>query len=103
MRNPGLVLVTGGSGFVGSAIIRALLAAGCPVRALCRASSLRDNLAGLDIEIVEGDIRDAHAVARAVTGARYLVHAAADYRLWTRDPASLRDTNVAGTRTVMDA
>src|SRR6266545_1014603 len=79
------IVVTGAAGFVGSAIVRAFLAAGYSVRAMCRASGRRDNLAGLDVEIVDGDIRDADAVARAMIGARYVAHAAADYRLWTRD------------------
>lgn len=97
------VLVTGASGFVGSGIARALLAAGYPVRALVRASSARTNLAGLDIEIVEGDVRDANSIARAVAGVRYVVHTAAEYRLWVRDPAALMQTNVEGTRTVMES
>lgn len=97
------VLLTGASGFVGSAIARALLSAGYPVRALVRASSVRDNLAGLALEAVEGDLCDTHAIARAMSGVRYVVHAAADYRLWARDPAALARTNVDGTRTLMQA
>jgi len=97
------VLLTGATGFVGSAIARALLAAGYRVRALVRASAVRANLAGLDVGIAEGDLRDASSVARAMIGIRYVVHAAADYRLWTRDPAALMQTNVEGTRTVMEA
>jgi dihydroflavonol-4-reductase len=73
------------------------------VRALLRASSPRDNVAGLDIEIVEGDLRDRAALSRAVRGARFVVHAAADYRLWTPDPEALVENNVAGTRTLMRA
>src|SRR2546426_7077620 len=99
----GRVVVTGATGFVGSAIVRSLVAAGYPVRAVCRASSRRDNLAGLDIDIVDADICDAEAVARAMAGARYLAHAAADYRLWARDPGAITHTNVVGTRTVMEA
>ena len=96
-------MVTGAAGFVGSAIVRSFVAAGYPVRAVCRASSRRDNLAGLDIDIVDADICDAEAVARAMAGGRYLAHAAADYRLWARDPGAITHTNVAGTRTVMEA
>src|SRR4051812_24507178 len=99
----GMVLLTGASGFVGSAIARALVAAGYPVRALVRPPGARATLADLPIEIIEGDIRDAQAVAHAVRGAHHVVHAAADYRLWTRDPAELRAVNVEGTRIVMEA
>src|SRR5205814_650653 len=93
----------GGTGFVGSALVRSFLRAGYSVRAFCRPSSSRNNVAGLDIEISDGDICDADAVARAVSGARYVVHAAADYRLWSRNPRALMHTNVTGTRTVMTA
>src|ERR1019366_742341 len=72
-------------------------------RTMCRASSSRANLAGLDAEIAYGDVCDAGAVASAMTGARFLVHAAADYRLWARDPETIMRTNVEGTRTVMSA
>ena len=97
------VLITGAAGFVGSALVRAFVSAGYAVRALVRATSPRDNLAGLPIECVEGDICDATSMGRAMSGARYLVHAAADYRLWARDPEALMRTNVEGTRTVMRA
>jgi dihydroflavonol-4-reductase len=97
------VLITGATGFVGSALVRAFLAAGYSVRALARAGSRRDNLAGLAIETVEGDVCDPAAVARAVAGASYVAHAAADYRLWARDPDAIVRTNVEGTRTLMQA
>ena len=98
-----IVLVTGATGFVGSAIARALLAHGHPVRVLVRPSSNRANLMGLDLAIVEGDIRDARVLVSAMRNVRYVVHAAADYRLWTRDPHALIENNVVGTRTVMEA
>jgi dihydroflavonol-4-reductase len=103
MSERGRVLVTGASGFVGSAIVRAFLSSGYPVRALVRSTSPRQNLQGLAIECVEGDICDPDAMGRAMSGIRYLAHAAADYRLWARDPAAIMRTNVEGTRTVMKA
>ena len=78
----GPVLVTGASGFIGSAIARALGRAGYGVRAFLRHSSPRRNLSDQDCEIVEGDVRDRSSIAAAVEGVRYVVHAAADYRLW---------------------
>ena len=103
MSAGGTVLLTGGSGFVGSAIARALLADGFRVRALVRPSSLRNNLAGLDLETVEGDIRDPRALERAMPGVRYVMHVAADYRLWAREPGEMERSNVEGTRAVMEA
>jgi dihydroflavonol-4-reductase len=97
------VLVTGASGFVGSAVVRKLLISGYAVRALVRAASPRANLAALDIEIAEGDMRDAPAVARAMANIRYVMHVAADYRLWAADRDEIRRNNVAGTRAVMAA
>lgn len=97
------VLLTGATGFVGSAVARALITAGYRVRALVRPTSPRGNLDGLDVEILEGDIRDPVAVGRAVAGVGALVHTAADYRLWARDPAQITRTNVEGTRVVMRA
>ena len=95
------VLVTGASGFVGSAVARALIGSGYYVRALLRKTSKRVNLAGLDVEIVEGDMRDAASVTRAMAGARYLFHVAADYRLWARNPEEILWNNREGTRLLM--
>src|SRR5437660_12808093 len=78
------VLVTGASGFVGSAVARALIRSGYRVRALLRPTSNRTNLAGLEVEIVEGDMRDATSVSRAMVGARFLFHASPDFRLCVR-------------------
>jgi dihydroflavonol-4-reductase len=97
------VLVTGASGFVGSAVARALLADGFAVRVLVRPSSPRDNLAGLDVALVEGDLRVPASLDQAVAGVRYLFHVAADYRLWTRDPGAMLSTNVEGTKSLMQA
>jgi dihydroflavonol-4-reductase len=97
------VLLTGATGFVGSAIARSLLESGYGVRALVRPSSVRNNLAGLDLETYDGDLGDPAALLQAMNGARYAVHAAADYRLFARDPDSLLRTNIEGTRNVMEA
>lgn len=90
-------LVTGATGFIGSAVARALLARGEKVRVLARAGGNRRNLEGLDIEVVEGDLRDPGARARAVPGISSLYHVAADYRLWVPDPAAMYATNVEAT------
>ena len=95
------VLVTGASGFVGSAVAHALIRSGYRVRALLRPTSKRTNLADLDVEVVEGDMRDAASVARAMAGARFLFHVAADYRLWARNPREIMWNNREGTRLLM--
>lgn len=96
-------LVTGGTGFIGANVVRALLSHGQEVRALVRAGSSRDNLAGLRVELVEGDLRDAAAVRRAVRGCARVFHVAADYRFWVPDPEEMWRSNVEGTIHVMDA
>ena len=97
------VLITGGTGFVGSAIARRLLDAGFEVRALARPGANRANLEGLPVEIVEGDLLDPASLARAAKGASALFHAAADYRLWLPKPSQIYECNVEGTRNVMIA
>jgi len=103
MSAAGTVLVTGATGFVGSAVARALLDAGRSVRVLVRPGSRCDNLAGLDLEIAEGDMRDAAGVRRAMAGIRHLFHAAADYRLWAPQPIEILTNNLIGTRNLMEA
>jgi dihydroflavonol-4-reductase len=94
-------LVTGANGFVGSAVIRCLLAAGHEVRAFVRPGSDQQNLTKLPIETVEGDLRDVPSLKRAVTGCDSLFHVAADYRLWVPNPAIMYDVNVSGTRALI--
>jgi dihydroflavonol-4-reductase len=101
MRCSAQTLVTGASGFVGSAVARTLVGAGFRVRTLVRRGSQRFHLEGLDLEFVEGDLRDAVSVRRAIAGTRYVFHVAADYRLWARDPREIYAANVDGTRNVM--
>src|SRR3954468_442461 len=100
--DPGPVLITGASGFLGAALVDVFRQAGFPVRILVRASSPRTNLPRTDVEIAEGDMRGARAVAAAMQGRRYLVHAAADYRLWAPDMEEIVRTNRDGTRILME-
>jgi len=97
------VLVTGATGFVGSAVTRGLLAQGETVRVLLRPSSDRANIAGLPVEAVTGDLRQPDTLSGALDGCRILYHVAADYRLWTPRPDELYETNVAGTRNLIRA
>ena len=102
MGNKEKILVTGASGFVGSAVARRLVEAGYSVRALVRSTSPREHLAGLDLDFFEGDLRDRNSVERAMAGVRYTFHVAADYRLWARDPSEIFASNVEGTRNLME-
>jgi dihydroflavonol-4-reductase len=95
------VLVTGASGFLGSAIAGALRARGHAVRVLARASSPRTNLNPADV-VCEGDLRDRASLAAALKGVRTLFHVAADYRLWARNPEEIQRSNVEGTRLIME-
>jgi len=93
-------LVTGASGFLGWHIASLLAARGYKVRALCRpASQIRD----LDAERIEGDLRDLGTLERAVQGCQLVFHAAADYRLWARNPDELYQSNVKGTQNLLQA
>jgi dihydroflavonol-4-reductase len=96
-----LCLVTGASGFVGSAVANALRGSGYRVRVLVRPSSVRTNIDRAD-EVAIGDICDRASLVPALRGVRYLVHAAADYRLWAPWPDDIIRTNVMGTRCVME-
>ncbi len=82
---------------------RELVAGGFVVRALVRTGSSRANLAGLGIDIVDGDMRDGATLREQMKGARYLFHVAADYRLWAPDPNEIIANNREGTRAVMQA
>src|SRR5579864_5211163 len=96
-------LVTGASGFVGSAVVRRLLAAGRAVRVLLRPTSDRANVAGLDVDVRLGSLEDPASMRTALEGCGALFHVAADYRLWVRDPAAMHRANVDGTRALMEA
>ncbi len=97
------VLVTGVSGFVGSAVARKAAEAGWQVLGLCRRSSPRANLADFPGTLIEGDARDPAAMARALEGVRTLFHVAADYRIWAPDPEEIVSNNLSSTRATMEA
>jgi len=96
------VLLTGATGFVGSAVARCLVEAGFSVRALVRSESPRAHLAGLNLDFCEGDLRDRESLQQAIAGSRYVFHVAADYRLWVGNQSEIFATNVEGTRNVME-
>ncbi|HYB91335.1 MAG TPA: hopanoid-associated sugar epimerase [Candidatus Binataceae bacterium] len=96
-------LVTGGNGFVGCHVVRALLKRGDRVRVLVRENADLAALAGLDVELARGDVRDGAAVERAAAACDEIYHVAADYRLWVTDPAPMFAANVEGTRNVLEA
>ena len=95
--------VTGATGFIGASIVRELLKDGREGRALIRAGSDTSNLAGLDVEFQRGDLRDHSSLVQGLKGCDVLYHAAADYRLWTRDPCEMYHTNVDGTVAILKA
>ena len=96
-------LVTGATGFVGGAVARALVRAGIDVRVLARAGADLQNLEGLTVERVEGDLRDQASLGRALTGCQQLYHVAAHYALWAKDPSIFYDVNVTGTKNLLEA
>ncbi len=99
--NDAPTLVTGATGFVGSAVARALAARGHRLRLLVRRGSDRRNLDGIEAELAEGDLTRPEGFADAMRGCRALFHVAADYRLWVPDPATMMQANVEGTRRLM--
>jgi dihydroflavonol-4-reductase len=95
--------ITGATGFIGASIVRELLKDGREVRALVRKGSETSNLTGLDVEFWQGDLRDPAGLGQGLKGCDVLYHAAADYRLWTRDPAEMYRINVDGTVAILEA
>ncbi len=96
-------LITGATGFVGSAVLRHIVKAGHKVRVLIRPNSDRRNLEGLPVEICLGDLTDRSSLDRPLSGCTYLFHVAADYRLWVPQPRAIYECNVNGTRNIMSA
>jgi dihydroflavonol-4-reductase len=96
-------LVTGAAGFLGSHVTRQLVARGDDVRVLLRASSTNRAIADLPLEYVTGDLRDPASLDRAMKGVKRVFHVAADYRLWAKRKQDIYDSNVGGTKNLLDA
>jgi dihydroflavonol-4-reductase len=95
------VFITGATGFVGGHVAKVYAAEGASLRLLTRKTSRLDFLAGLDAEMVTGDLREPEKLRSALSGCDALVHVAADYRLWVRDPDEMYAANVDGTRELL--
>ena len=102
-KTAGRALITGATGFVGSAVVRAALERGFMARVLVRPKSDRRNLNGLPVEMVEGDLCQPASLKAALSGCSVVFHVAADYRLWARDPGEIYRTNIDGTLNLMRA
>ncbi len=96
-------LVTGAAGFLGSHVTRQLAARGADVRVLLRPSSSNRAIADLPLEYVTGDLRDSASLDRAVAGVQKVFHVAADYRLWAKRSKDIYDSNVGGTKNLLEA
>jgi dihydroflavonol-4-reductase len=95
--------VTGATGFLGSHVARQLLAAGAELRLLMRPTSRLDNITDLPAERVVGDLRDAESLRKGMSDCEYVFHVAADYRLWARNGQELYESNVDGTKNILQA
>lgn len=95
------VFLTGATGFVGSAVLRKLLAAGHEVRVLARENGDRRNIEGVPCEVIEGDLGDANTYKAALKGCSGVFHVAADYRIWAPDAVAMNRINVDGTRDLL--
>ena len=96
-------LVTGGTGFVGANVVRALMKRGAEVRALVRPRSDTRNLDSLEVELVAGDLRDRGSLEAALEGCDIVYHVGAMYALWARNPREIYDSNVTGTINILEA
>jgi len=95
--------VTGATGFLGSHVARQLLSNGAELRLLVRATSRTENIADLPADRVVGDLRDVESLRRGMSDCEVVFHVAADYRLWSRDGRELYQSNVDGTRNILQA
>jgi dihydroflavonol-4-reductase len=96
-------LVTGGTGFVGANVVRALLRRGTEIRALVRSGSDVRPLSDLDLELVQGDLRDRQSLEAALKGCSTVYHVAAVYSLWASHRQEIYASNVTGTVNLLEA
>src|SRR6266852_6023835 len=96
-------LVTGAAGFLGSHVARQLVARGEEVRVLLRPTSTNRAISDLSLEYATGDLRDAASLDRAMAGVKRVFHVAADYRLWSKRSKEIYDSNVGGTKNMLEA
>ncbi len=97
------VLVTGATGFIGANIVRQLLKGGHKVRALVREKSDQRNIRGLNLDVAYGNLLDRESLESAIEGCDGLIHSAAYYTFWSSNPKEVYDTNVQGTRNILEA
>ena len=95
--------ITGSTGFLGSHVARALLSGGAELRLLVRSSSRLDNIADINADRVVGDLREVESLTLGMSGCDVVFHVAADYRLWSLNSSELYDSNVEGTRNILNA
>jgi dihydroflavonol-4-reductase len=95
------IFLTGATGFVGHHVAKAFRAQGAELRFLVRPSSRLDNLEGIEGETILGDLKDPESLHTALQDCDALVHVAADYKLWVRNPEEMYRTNVDGTRALL--
>ena len=95
------VFLTGSTGFVGSHVARAYAGENAELRLLTRKTSSLAAIEGLRAETVVGDLSQPELLRSAIRGCDALVHVAADYRLWVRDPQQMYKINVEGTRELL--
>lgn len=103
MSEKPVTFLTGATGFVGAAVARILIEKGHHLKTLTRPRNDRRNLAGLPIDLVEGDLNQPDSYRTSLKECQYLFHVAADYRIWVPNPTAMNHTNVAGTQALMSA
>ena len=95
-------LVTGGAGFIGSNLVRQLVAKDVDVKVLHLPNENLQNLEGLDVELIAGNVLESGSLLKAIKGCNQVYHLAAIYALWLPNPRLMFDVNVQGSKNVFD-